>query len=394
MSRFASSLAFLVILALFPGPAAAEEGSETSYSHRMEQGRFFMKSGLAVQAVAEFEAAAQTPTGRMDPEVHHLLARAAWQAGRVGRAVEAVRHAWALVKGRGGDDLAELHEFLTKRFGKVLVIGLSIDGARRPEPAAPILDPEMKRAFEAALKALDTQSEDGSTSIWLPVGAYRIGSHLLEVTAGSTARMDLRPSVGEAARGVYGERTGQADGPRTGSAPSVTQHLLVRLGGDGFGQQGSGAGAVQVLAGWEPWLGPVALRLAGGLSAGRAERLLAEESAPIALGPLASLGVGVVGPLPDGGSVGPWLSWQVAWSGVADASLPEGYAGPTSYLVHGPELGLRLAPPVAGPVQPALSLYGLFREYQPLEAVSAIDQKPHFAAGGGAALDLLIGGAP
>lgn len=392
MSRFASSLLALSLLA---APALAEDAAETSYSHRMEQGRFFMKSGLSAQALAEFEAAAQTPTGRMDPEVHHVLARAAWQAGRVGRAVEAVQHAWALVKGRGDDDLAELHEFLTKRFGKVLVIGIGVDGARRPEPAAPILDPEMKRAFEVALRALDTPAHGGSTSIWLPVGAYRIGSHLLEVTAGATARMDLRPSVGEAVRGVYGERGARSSGQATPKPPAPGgHHLRLRAAGELLGQQDTVVGAGQLGASWEVWLGPLALALGGGVDVSRAERVRVEGNVPVAAGPRGEAEVGAVLKTPRGLVIGPWLGFGLGWLGPVDDTLPGGYLGPRSYLVGSAELGLRMAFPSASALRPALRVHATFREFSPLDAQRDSDVAPHFAAGAGLSVELLVGKTP
>jgi hypothetical protein len=385
-------LALALLLALgSASPALAGEAGATSFSHRMAQGRFLLDGGLAAQALAEFQKAAETETGRNEPEVHHLLARAAWEAGVVPVAMDAIRRARALSGPRPDPDLVELHDFLTTRFGKVLVIGGAADDARIPEPAVPLLDPELKRVFEAALTALRAPG-GGSTSVYLPVGAYRVGSHLAEVTAGGTTTMDLRPTVGMTPSGVYGE--GAA--PRSARGGLEVSHRLVVGGaGGGYAQQGDGAGSARLLVGWEPWFDERAgLRLALGAGVLRMERIQPADSD--ALGFLIE-GQVAGGPLfeaPGVGALGPWLAWQIGAGRPIEATLPDGYEGPAAYLVHGPDLGLRVVLPRRGAVQGAVELAATVREFLPLGPDRSVDEKPHLAVGGAAALCLLLGGAP
>ncbi len=200
MRRFASSL---VLVLLLVGGAVAEE---RSLSHLVAQGKFFLEAGRPAQAMAEFEAAVATEEGRLDAEAHGLLARAAYEAGSLGAAVEAINKAQALAQGRLAPRLAELHEHLTTRFTKVLIVGGGQPDSERIEPSSPLLDPELKRAFDAAMQRLQAPAQAGSTSVYLPVGTYRLRGHLVEIRAGEVPRLDLRGSVGAAGHGVYGER--------------------------------------------------------------------------------------------------------------------------------------------------------------------------------------------
>lgn len=394
MSRFASSA--LVALLLLAGPAAAGEVGGTSFSHLLAQGRFLLDGGRPAAAMAEFQKAAEMEAGRGEPEVHHLLARAAWLAGDLPAAVDAVRRARALSGAHADPDFADLHEFLTTRFGKVLIIGSSHEDARRPEPAVPLLDPELKRVFEVAMTEM-TRPASGSTSVYLPVGAYRVGSHLIEVMANSTTTMDLRPSVGAATAGVYGEGSGGRRGtpPPAPPALGVSHRAVVGGYGAGFDQQGGAAGTLRLLAGWEPWIEErLGLRLALGLGTLRLERVQQDVADPGGFLVEAQIAGGPLLPLPGGGALGPWLAWQVGWGQPIESSLPEGYEGPAAYAVHGPDLCLRLIFPRAGFVQGSLEVGAMLREFHPLNPPRESDALPHLSAGGGGSLTLLLGGGP
>ena len=262
----ALALLLVGVACALPAPAAAQE--ESSFSHRMAQGRFFLEQGLLQQALAEFEAASLLPEGTTDVAVHQLIARTRYKLGQVGGAVESARTAAALQE-RLAPEFAEFHEFLTTRFGKVLVVGARAEDAERPEPVSPLLDPELKRAFEAAMNRLDGGGS-GSTSIYLPVGSYRVAGHIVEVKPTTATRMDLRPSVGVGGTGgVYGERRGggtrkkrpprsrpqrTAKPPptRPSSAPlDLGGALDVRAGGLGYGQQGNASGGMRAGVGGE-----------------------------------------------------------------------------------------------------------------------------------------------
>jgi hypothetical protein len=408
----------------------------------MAQGRFFFDAGQFPSALQEFQAAAELPEGQYNPEVHTLLARCWFQMGDVGRAVEEARTARALSRDGMAADLAELHAFLTAQFGKVLVIGAGTEGSQTPFPASPILDPESKRVLEGALARLREPAGSGSTSIWLPVGSYRVGGHLVEVTAAGSARMDLRPNVGATESGIYGER-GESNGRsspapqekplrrpvtpldarRDAGRPLTLGHAFVlRLGLAAFTQQSSPSGAGRILLGWEagargalsglppgsqgsgrssfrdrrsPSSG-FGLRLAAAFTVGRAERIRAASPAPPGVGPELQL---AAGPSLRAGTrllLHPWLAWQLGYAHPVEPGLPEGYRGPLHYFVHGPDIELR-ATLLPGPRVASsdsrleLALRALLRESRPLLVPEGEDARPHLSVGAGFDVGLRVG---
>jgi len=403
-----------LLLGLLAGPAAAgDEGLGTSFSHRMAQGRFFLEQGQWQSALREFSVAAEMPAGQGDPEVHTLLSRCFYRVGDLAGAVEAVRRAKALSDGNPSADLAGLYEFLTTRFGKVLVIGAGSDDAYLPEPAAPILDPELKGVFERAVQGLDQPASSGSTSIYLPVGTYRVGSHLVEVTSLGTARMDLRPTVGLATGGVYGERKtgpGSRNGGRDGGGTKVRQPRSPRLprtlpeaaswfaltgGGALFGQQGQATGGGRLLVGFEGHAAlPIGLRVSGGVSIERLERITAPEPAPPGAMPLLLVASGPV-LRPGGLLLMPWLGFSMGYGHPFESALPEGYLGPVHYLVFGPDVEVRLALPAlldgGRQLRGVVGLRLQVRESRPLGPGSGRDPRPHLGVGAGVDLGLLVG---
>ncbi len=410
--RSASSVALAAVLALSatlaaaPGPACAQDEA-TSYSHRMAQGRFFLEKGLLRHALTEFEAAAEMPEGAAEVAVHHLIARTRYQLGDVGAAVEAVRRAAALQE-RMPPELAEFHEFLTTRFGKVLVVGARTEAAARPEPVTPLLDPELKKAFESALLRFDSGGT-GSTSVYLPVGSYRVSGHIIDVKASGATRMDLRPTVGESTGGVFGERRGtgrstpkKQPSPGTARGPSPVRHtagsqavsvggaLDLRVGGVGYGQQGTASGGLRGGVGAELLLGHLlGLRASVLVGAWRAERIQLLTDDPLAAGAPPALWLeGMVGAsylrtVTAGILVGPELGWGFGVSAPAATLLPSGYLGPRSYFVHGPELGVRTVFGNATmAVRPELAVKALLREHWPLGTLLVSDVPPHLSVGG------------
>ncbi|MCO4768756.1 MAG: hypothetical protein KDA24_01910 [Deltaproteobacteria bacterium] len=363
----------------------------------MAQGRFFLQSGQARQALAEFEAAALLPEGQAAAELHEQIARTRYSLGELAGAVEAAKTAAALSP-RLDPEFAEFHDFLTSRFGKVLIIGGTAAGATRPAPATPLLDPELKRAFEAARQRM-SELEDGSTSIYLPVGSYRVGAHIVEVVAKGVTRMDLRPSVESSGSGVYGERKSEdkartrrparSPAPKKASPvvapPPPSGGLMIQTGGAGFAQQGNAGASARFLVGAQLGVANERLLLDAALLLGvtRGERLRGASGAP----PAGQVGVRleIAAAFPAGPiALGPLLAWSFAGAGAAAALLPDGYAGPAAYLVQGPELGVRIAGAKPGAaVQPVLALYAFASESSPVGARSAGDAKPHLTAGGG-----------
>ncbi len=388
---------------------AQEEAS--SFSHRMAQGRFFLEQGLLRQALAEFEAAAVLPEGQTDVEVHHLIARSRYQLGDVGLAVDAARTAAALDE-RMPPELAEFHEFLTTRFGKVLIIGARMEGATRPKPVTPLLDPELKRAFESAVARLDAGGT-GSTSVYLPVGSYRVSGHIVDVKPSVATRMDLRPTVGASKGGVYGERRGEgrATTPKKKAKPGAQRRaapprqarpapaapppidvggaLDVRVGGLGYGQQGSGSAGLRGSVGGELLLGH-RLGVRGSLLVGawRAERiqLLTDDplatGAPPALVVEGSIGASYLATIASGILLGPELTWGLGMSAPIASVLPDGYLGPLTYFVHGPEVGLRtIFGNATIKARPQVALKAMVREHWPLGTLLPADLTPHLSVG-------------
>ena len=237
----------------------------------------------------------------------------------------------------------------------------------------------------------------GSTSVYLPVGAYRVGSHLVEVAAASTTTMDLRPSVGAATAGVYGEGAdGRSVSPRRPLPVLDVSHRAVVGGwGSGYAQQGGAAGSSRLLAGWEPWFEEwVGLRVAVGVGLLRLERI--QNDAASLTGLLLELQIagGLLAPLPGGAALGPWLAWQVGWGLPVEAALPADYKGPLEYAVHGPDLSLRVVFPRIGIVQGSIEVGAMLREFTPQPPLRISDRDPHLAVGGIGSLSLLIGGRP
>ena len=372
-----------------------DESPATSFSHRMAQGAFFLEGGLPRQALAEFEAAALLPEGQAEPTVHQLLAKTRYQLGELAGAVDSARTAAAL-SARVDPEFAGFHDFLTTRFGKVLIIGGSTEGAVRPEPATPLLDPELKRAFERSRSELD-QVSDGSTSVYLPVGSYRVAGHIIEVSANGVTRMDLRPSIDASGSGVYGERRGddrrrkgpgnvqKRARPNRRSLPPPDGAFLLQGGGAGYVQQGNGSASARVVTGVELGVVPMKVFISAALIAGvgRAERFRGGAVAP----PAGSVGGRFAGAvtLPVGSrlQLGPMFAWSIAGHAPFVALLPPGYLGPAAYLVQGPELGVRFAGrSTPTHVRPVVEVYAFVTESSPQG--SGEDQtKPHVSAGVG-----------
>jgi len=396
-------MALLVALLHLP-TALAEPASDrdtTSYSHRIAQGHYFLEDGLLSQALREFESAAQTPEGRQDPVLHTLLARTYFRLGDVASAVGSAKAAEQGGRGRLEPDQADLLEFLLTRFGKVVVIGGGPDGYL-PETVAPLLDPELKRIFLESLEKMVAPSRAETTSMYLPVGNYRVGGHILEVTPTGTTRMDLRSSVGRASAGVYGERRPEnRSRSRGGGTGALRSALLVRLGGHAFYQQTSGSGGARILAGWTATFARdrVSIVAAGSLSLQRLERILASDPAPGGfLSSLVLAGGPVLRPTSKLVLI-PRVGWSIGYGHPLESGLPEGYRGPIHYLVHGPELEVTLrfrsrkhdAGGQRVQVEPIIGARVLFQESTPLGSILAADQKSHLTFGAGLELGLRVG---
>ena len=371
-----------------PEPKGRDEGP--SYHYLVTQGRFFLGHGQVREAVEALQAAAATGDGRKDPAVYELLARGGLQLGDPGLAVQSVRTAISIAGEGAGPELKALAELLDGAFGKVLVIGAGMEGAWTPEPATPILDPEWKRIYLLSIGRLG-EVHGGSTSLWLPVGSYRVGDQVVLVEAGVVSRMDLRREVGQRG-GVWGEQRRPS-----GLAPAApgSVGLRVSIGGAALVQQGTGTVAARgilgplVVAGegsWRALFHPSVL-----LELLRVERIQGAVAPPGV-----SIGGGIVGgadrALSADWQLGPRLGFWVSWAHPADPALPVGYLGPLNYLVFGPDLGLELRRPLPDGPDVSLGFRACFREYRPLDPPPGQDLRPHLGGGGGFDLGFTWGG--
>jgi hypothetical protein len=378
--------------------AAQPLPATSSFQHHLVQGRFLLEEGRPGQALSEFEVAAQMDEGAGNAELQYLLAHSYYATDRIEQAVPAIRRARAIAVPQGAfsAEIADLHDFLVASFAEVTVIGAGPE-ARLPEPVVPLIDPKLKRIFERTIEFLRAPVHRGSFEIYLPVGAYRLGGHIVELGPDREARLDLRATTGRTASGVYGE--GRSSGP-----PGGLGSLMLQLGASGYYQQGEGGGGGRLQVGWLCRFLEGRLGVRFGLEAAltRLERLQREDGVATPLGPSVSIQLGVA-PVFDLGPrvlLSPWFTWSVGYGHPIESALPQGYLGPVHYLVHGPDLEVLFGfpPRRQAPgrrtlsVEPVVGLRVLFREAIPLGLEEFEDRRPHVTVGGGVEFGLRIGG--
>lgn len=379
--------------------ASSSSLERSSYEHHLAQGRYFFEQGLKAQALVEFEAASQMPEAKRSAELHFLLAHSYYDLDRVGEALSAIRKARSTAsKGDASyEAMGELLTFLESTFTRVTVVGAG-EEARLPEPVAPLLDPRLKRIFEQTIDFLKAPvHEEGVVEVFLPVGAYRLGGHIVELRPQQKKRLDLRPSTGaRSLAGVYGE--GHSSGP-----PDGLGSLMVQIGVAGLYLQGEGGAWGRFLVGWMCRFAKdrLALRFAGSFGARPIERLQGESNATTPLGLNAGIQL-AAGPVLRPGArlaLTPWFAWNVSYGRPIEISLPSGYHGPVHYLVHGPDIELLFGfpprKPAASrgvPVEPVVGLRVFLREHRPLGLEEQDDSRPHLTAGAGVEFGLRVGG--
>ena len=392
-------LATCMLAACWPGALRAAQASPaaSSFQHHLVQGRFLLEEGLPAQALKQFEAAVQMDEGPGNSELQFLLAHSYYATDRIEQAVPAIRRARAIAAPLGmfSAEMVQLYDFLVASFAEVTVIGAGPE-ARLPEPVAPLLDPKLKRIFERTIEFLRAPVHSGSFEIYLPVGAYRLGGHIVELAADREARLDLRATTGRTASGVYGE--GRSSGP-----PDGLGSLMLQLGASGYYQQGSGGGGGRLQVGWLCRFLEGRLGFRFGLEAAlsRLERLQREDGVATPLSPSVSIQLGIAPVFELGPKVilSTWLTWTVGYGHPIESSLPPGYLGPVHYLVHGPDLEVLFGFPPPRPtrarllpVEPVVGLRVLFREAIPLALEEFEDRRPHLTVGAGVEFGLRIGG--
>ena len=379
--------------------AASAPAEPSSYQHHIAQGRYLLEQGLTNQAISEFESASQMPDANRDAGLHFLLAHSYYEQDRVEDAIPAIRKAQSSASPRGDftDEMSGLLAFLESTFTLVHVVGAGPE-ARLPEPVTPLLDPKLKRILEQVLSFLRAPGHEGPVEVFLPVGAYRLGGHIVELKAARKKRLDLRATTGASSRaGVYGE--GRSVGP-----PDGLGSLLLQMGVAGLHLQGEGAVWGRFLVGWMCRFvnGRLALRFAGDFGARPIERLQGEQNVTTPLGMTAGvqLAIGPVFRPTAKVSITPWIGWSASYAHPIAIALPLSYQGPRHYFVHGPDLEVLVgflpranAPSRrAVPVEPVVGLRVFLRDHRPLGLEQQDDARPHLTAGAGVEFGLRVGG--
>jgi len=339
------------------------------------------------------------PEGNRSAELHFLLAHSYYDLDRISEAMSSVRTARSIATKRDPsyEEMGELLSFLESTFTKVTVVGAGQE-ARLPEPVVALLDPRLKRIFEKTIEFLAAPVHEGNVEVYLPVGAYRLGGHIVELRAQQKSRLDLRPSTGaRALAGVYGE--GHSSGP-----PDGFGSLLLQMGVAGLYVQGEGGVWGRLLVGWMCRFAKdrFALRFAGSFGARPIERLQGESSASTPLGITAGIQL-AAGPVLRPGprlAITPWFSWNLGYGHPIEISLPPSYRGPVHYLIHGPEFEVLFGFPPrdkglssrAVAVEPVVGLRVFLREHRPLGLAEQDDSRPHLTAGAGVEFGLRVGG--
>ncbi|MBJ94308.1 MAG: hypothetical protein CMP23_07480 [Rickettsiales bacterium] len=391
--RRAYLVAFVGVLC-WASSGLADVPLQSSFAHHMAQGRYLLGGGLYAQALAEFEAAETYPEAEAEAELFLMTAIASYELDRVDEAIPALRRAIhiAMVHGGTTDRMVELSQFLESSFVEITAVGAGPD-ARLPVPVQPLLDPKLKRVLSRAVEQLIAPGPEAERRVYLPVTAYRIGVHIVELKAGAAAVVDLSPTTGvRTDAGVYGEGRAKA-------VPAVDAAMLVQLGLAAIGLQGEPGTCTRLLIGVQLKQAARGLfvRLAGQVSMRPVERLRGDgiDSSP------AGLSFGFLGGLGLRRQLTPKLAlvsgfgWSIGYARPLQFALPSGYRGPIDYLVQGPdvELSALFLPrrPVAGTmVEPMVGLRLLLRLHHPSSAMDD-EQKVHLVAGLGVELGLRFG---
>jgi hypothetical protein len=389
----------LLFFLLEASVAVSAPAQGSSYQHHIAQGRYLLEQGLTNQAILEFEAAALMPDAKHDVGLHFLLAHSYYEQDRVEDAIPAIRNARRISSARGDftEEMRGLLSFLEATFTLVRVVGAGPE-ARLPEPVTPLLDPKIKRILEEALNFVRAPGHEGPVEVFLPVGAYRLGGHIVELQAERKQKLDLRATTGASSRaGVYGE--GRSVGPPYGMGS-----LLLQMGFAGLYLQGEGAVWGRFLVGWMCRFvnGHLGLRFAGDFGARPIERLQGEQNVKTPLGMTAGIQL-AAGPVfrPTAKiSITPWIGWNASYAHPIAIALPTSYQGPRHYFVHGPDLevlvGFLPRSPASGrravPVEPVVGLRIFLRDHHPLGLEQQDDARPHLTAGAGVEFGLRVGG--
>lgn len=181
--------ALLVTLLLSPDVAA----QVSSPGHAVAQARHFVKKGWHEDARQELEDAVRTPQGSRDFEVRWMLSQVCYELLDVGCAVEHARAAVDLAPEDGvRAEVQGALEAIASVFVPLEVAGphAGLVSRLQVEPAASILDPELKRyANRVALKLKEQTTLP--VEVWLPAGPWRVNGREVALEVGAPARLDL-----------------------------------------------------------------------------------------------------------------------------------------------------------------------------------------------------------
>ena len=144
------------MILLVAATASAQE--VVDYRDHVDQARFYLKKSWYADALAELEAAAASPDGRLDAEVWFLLAQTRYALGELSGARYAADRAF--VNSRTPDQASqsrELSEHLDETFGvlRLLPPRDSVTTRIDLELESRLLDPELKRWVTMLQERLD-----------------------------------------------------------------------------------------------------------------------------------------------------------------------------------------------------------------------------------------------
>lgn len=357
-----------LILVLLGGDAVAGD------RHALEEARFFLEQGRAAEAYARLRPLAEEEGARSDPTLQALVAEAALAVGDGAAGTTACQLLHTLRHESASAELRDGCAWALATLVPVHFVGAGEPGALVFEPASAVLDPRAKRHVQWVLREL-ADGEGGTGSSSLPAGTYRVGERVVLVEAGRPARIDVRPGQGELGGGVFGERRAPATVAATG--------VLVAASGLAFRQQQSAAGSGRLRVTVERGFGGhLRAQVGAALGLGRAERIHASKAAPPAIEWALAGGI-AAGPASSGPArIELAALWSLGTAHPAAAGFAPGYAGPRHYLVHGPDLELRVEIQGASPWSFVFGPSFVFRESIPLGPEAASDPRPHLSVGG------------
>jgi len=188
--------------ALFAVETASAE-DEPSVMHAITQAKLFVRKGWYRDAREQLERASDTPDGRRSFELHWLLSQVCHEMMDIRCALDAAKVAAPIVPdAQKATVIEDLIHYYEATFG-YLTIGApyeSMVSRIQLELLSTLFDPELKRFVTRRSLALRERSPL-PVEVALPVGAYRINGHKVEIKANIERKLVL-PMSSLGARGM------------------------------------------------------------------------------------------------------------------------------------------------------------------------------------------------